>query len=110
MRRFGEGCLPDAIHLGAVTRGHLWEHQQCREYDMGPGTNRAMQRSQVAALQGGGTRVQQRQEAGVGHLCRYMFLPPNYPTVLDFNHCSQTLVPRLPPPASQVVPAQGVPR
>lgn len=81
MRRFGEGYLPDATHLGAVTRGHLWEHQQCREYDMGTGTNRAMQRSQLAALQGGGPRVQQRQEAGAGHLCRYMCLPSSSPTV-----------------------------
>lgn len=48
---------------------------------MGGGTNCEMPRSQLAALQGGGLRVQQRQAAGVGHLCRYKCLPPTYPTL-----------------------------
>lgn len=51
---FGEGYLPDATHLGAASRGHLWEHQQRREYHVGDRTHRAVQRSQLAALPGGG--------------------------------------------------------
>lgn len=73
---------------------------------MGAGTNREMQRSQLAPLQGGGPQVQQRQEAGAAHLYRYMSLTtPHFRLQpLQSNSGPQTSTTSLPSRTNSGVP------
>ena len=67
------------------------------EYHVGPGAHRPVQRPRMAALQGGGARVQQRREAGPGHLCRYERTNPLPPPGSSLSHLP-VLRPLPPPP------------
>lgn len=56
------------------------------EYHVGPSAHRPVQRPRMAALQGGGARVQQRREAGPGHLCRYERTNPLPPPASSLSY------------------------
>lgn len=90
---------------GAAARSRRGQRQRGPERHAGPGARRPVQRHRVEALRGGGGSVQQRREAGPGHLLRYEgtarrppCLPPPPsapPPSRSFSHCLSLLSPAL---------------
>lgn len=70
LRRGGAGRPSCAADRGAAARPRRGERQRSRELHTGPGSRRPVHRRRVAALRGGGARVQQQLEAGRAHLRR----------------------------------------